>query len=93
MDLSGWIGVGLGGNCDCRCGTLVCCGGVVVFAGLVSLTSPCSRRGVGLPPGFCYGVVCLGLAHLVFYGRESKCVKCRNGQIFVVCASVYMHLR
>ena len=22
MDLSGWIGVGLGGNCDCRCGIL-----------------------------------------------------------------------
>ena len=19
MDLSGWVGVGLGGNCDCRC--------------------------------------------------------------------------
>ena len=22
MDLSGWVGVGLGGNCDCRCGML-----------------------------------------------------------------------
>ena len=22
MDLSGWIGVGLGGNCDCRSGIL-----------------------------------------------------------------------
>ena len=22
MDLSDWIGVGLGGNCDCRCGIL-----------------------------------------------------------------------
>ena len=22
MDLSGWVGVGLGGNCDCRCGIL-----------------------------------------------------------------------
>ena len=20
MDLSSWVGVGLGGNCDCRCG-------------------------------------------------------------------------
>ena len=42
MDLSGWVGVGLGGNCDCRCGILyapmlVGGGGVV---GLVSLTSP-----------------------------------------------------
>ena len=23
MDLSGWVGVGLGGNCDCRCGILM----------------------------------------------------------------------
>ena len=22
MDLSGWVVVGLGGNCDCRCGIL-----------------------------------------------------------------------
>ena len=22
MDLSGWVGIGLGGNCDCRCGIL-----------------------------------------------------------------------
>ena len=22
MDLSGWVGVRLGGNCDCRCGVL-----------------------------------------------------------------------
>ena len=38
MDLSGWVGVGLGGNCDCRCGILYAAmlGG---FAGLVSLTS------------------------------------------------------
>jgi hypothetical protein len=34
---------------------------------------------VGLPPGFCYVCVCVGLAHLVFYGRENKHVKCRNG--------------
>ena len=40
MDLSGWVGVVLGGNCDCRCGILYApmLGGVV-FAGLVSLTS------------------------------------------------------
>jgi len=40
VDLSGWVGVGLGGNCDCRCG--------IIYApmlggggggGLVSLTS------------------------------------------------------
>ena len=43
MDLSGWVGVGLGGNCDCRCGILYASilrgGGGVFFAGLVSLTS------------------------------------------------------
>jgi len=22
VDLSGWVGVGLGGKCDCRCGIL-----------------------------------------------------------------------
>jgi len=36
----GWVGVGLGGNCDCRCGILyapVLGGGVC--AGMVSLTS------------------------------------------------------
>ena len=36
MDLSGWVGVRLGGNCDCRCGILYAAmlveGG---FAGLV----------------------------------------------------------
>jgi len=56
----------------------------VVFAGLVSLvSSPYSSElfflgGVGLPPGFCCVCTCVGLAHLVFYGRENKCVKCRN---------------
>jgi len=39
----------------------------------------CSRRGVGLPPRFCYVCVCVGFVHLVVYGRENKCVKCRNG--------------
>jgi len=40
VDLSGWVGVGLGGNCDCRCGILYApmLGGG--FAGLVSLISP-----------------------------------------------------
>jgi len=58
----------------------------VVFVGLVSLTSsPYSSellvlcRGVGLSPGFCYECVCVGFVHLVFYGRENNCVKCRNG--------------
>ena len=38
MDLSGWVGVGLGGKCDCWFGILYApmLGG---FAGLVSLTS------------------------------------------------------
>ena len=41
MDLSGWVGVGLGGNCDCRCGILYArmLGRGVVYAGLVSLIS------------------------------------------------------
>ena len=63
---------------------LLCWGEGVVFVGLVSLTSsPYSLellvlgRGLVWLQGFCY--VCVGLAHLVFYGRENKCVKCRNG--------------
>jgi len=72
VDLSGWVGVGLGGNCDCRCGTLYApmLGG---FAGLVSLTSsPYSSEllvlGGGLVclQGFAM-CVCLGLAHLVLW--------------------------
>jgi len=38
VDLSGWVGVGLGGNCDCRCGILMLLswgGGGVVLAVLV----------------------------------------------------------
>jgi len=40
VDLTGWVGVGLGGNCDCRCGILYAAmlgGGVGGFVGLVSL--------------------------------------------------------
>ena len=46
MDLSGWVGVGLGGNCDCRCGILYApmLGVGVIFAGLVSLTTPYSSE-------------------------------------------------
>jgi len=49
-------------------------GGGGGFAGLFSLTSYSSEllvlggRGVCLPPGFCYGCVCVDLAHLVVYG-------------------------
>ena len=41
MCLSGWVGVGFGGNCDCRCVILYApmLGRGMVFAGLVSLTS------------------------------------------------------
>jgi len=42
VDPFGWLGVGLGGNCDCRRGILYAPmleGGGVVFADLVSLTS------------------------------------------------------
>jgi len=44
VDLSGWVGVGLGGNCDCRLGNLYApmlgerVVVEVVFAGLVRLT-------------------------------------------------------
>ena len=47
MDIFGWVGVELGGTYCCRCGTLYAhILGVVVYAGLVSLTyssypSPC----------------------------------------------------
>ena len=40
VDLIGWIGVGFGGTYGCRCGILYAAMlGVVVYAGLVSLTS------------------------------------------------------
>ena len=46
MNLSVCVGVGLGGNCECRCGILYApmwrVG--VVYAGLVSLTSPYSSE-------------------------------------------------
>ena len=48
VDIIGWVGVGLGGTYGCRCGILYApMLGVVVYAGLVSLTSssypsPCS---------------------------------------------------
>jgi len=61
VGLSGWVGAGLGGNCDCRCGILyapMLVGGGGVFAGLVSLTSsPYSSE--LMPPGFCYLCVCV----------------------------------
>jgi len=55
---------------------LMCCyvgGRGVVSAGMVSLTfSPYSSEllfsaGVGLPSGFCYVCVCVGLGHLVLW--------------------------
>jgi len=82
VDFSGWVGVGLGGNCDCRCGILYAPmlgggGGVAVLVSLTSSSSypssysPYSSElffsvgGFGLPPGFCYVCVCVGLGHLV----------------------------
>ena len=77
MGLIGWVGVGLGGTCACRCGILhVPMLGVIFCAGFVSLTSSAYPSplfvgtivlgGVffGLPPGFCYVCVCVGLARL-----------------------------
>jgi len=81
--LSGWVGAGLDG----KCGILFAvCWGVVVYAGLVSLTSsypspysPYSSElfvldRVGLPPGFCYVCVCIGLARLGFF-CDTQCSK------------------
>jgi len=40
VNLSGWLGVGLGGNCDCSVVSyMLLCWGEGGFAGLVSLTS------------------------------------------------------
>jgi len=40
VDLIGWVGVGLGGTYGCRCGILYApMLGVVLYAGLLSLTS------------------------------------------------------
>jgi len=79
VDLSVWAGVGLGGNCDCRCGILCVpmWGGGVIFAGLVSLTSSpffsellVLGGGLVCLQGF---AMCVGLAHLVFWEREQVC--------------------
>ena len=77
VDLSGWVGVGLGGNCDVGVVTymLLCWWGwgfrdwmsdifSLSFFSLCFETF-CSRRGVGLPQGFCYVWLCVGLANLV----------------------------
>ena len=66
VDLIGWVGVGLGGTYGCRCGILYApILGVVVYAGLVSLTSssypsPCSPYSSELIVlgGLCF-LVCL----------------------------------
>jgi len=51
------------------------------FVGVVCLTSSRSSSRLlfsagafFLPPGFRYVCVCMALVHLVFYGRENKCV-------------------
>jgi len=76
VDLSGGVGRGLGGKCDCRCGILYAPmlggkGGGVFYAGLVSLTSsPYSSELLVLG----WGLVCLqmvlclslNLRHLIF---------------------------
>ena len=54
-------------------------GGGGGFAGLVSLTFPYSSElfvlGGGLVCLQGFACVSVGLAHLLFYGRENKCVK------------------
>jgi len=82
VDLSGWVGVGLGGNCDCRCGILMLLcweWGGFCGIGLYDILSLffgtfCSRRGVGLPPGFFF---CVRVRRLGAFGflweREQVC--------------------
>ena len=86
VDRIGWVGEGLGGTYGCRCGILyVPMLGVVLYAGLISLTSsypsPCSPLFFGtivlgggffvLPPGFCYVCVCVGMARLFSVGERT----------------------
>ena len=55
MDLSGYVGVRLGGNCDCRCVVLYASmlrGGLRDWLFFLFFGTSCSRLGVGLPPGF-----------------------------------------
>jgi len=49
--------------------------GVSLLASSRSSSGLLFSAGVFLPPGFRYVCVCVALAHLVFYGRENKCVK------------------
>ena len=41
MDLSGWVGVGLGGNCDCMCGILYAAMYITLITGVVSYMLLC----------------------------------------------------
>jgi len=79
VDLIGWVDVGLGGTYGCRCGVLYTpMLGVIFYDDLFSMTSsfsslcfPCSSELIGgafsgLPPGFCYVCVCVGMAHLLY---------------------------
>jgi len=95
VDLSGWVGVGLGGNCDCRCGILYApmLGGG--FVGLVSLISSSYSseifvlgRGVGLTPWFCCVCVCVGLAHLVLWKWDYAYIACL---VLILCFCRCMH--
>jgi len=76
VDLSGWVGVRLGGNCDCRCGILMLLCWEGVFAGLVSLTSPYSEL-VVLGGGWSASRVLLCVRRLGAFGflweREQMC--------------------
>jgi len=75
VDLSGWVGAGL----DCSCCILyaLCWGWwfiqdwlvwhLILPLILLILQNFLFSTGVGLPPGFCYLCVCIGLAHLVFF--------------------------
>ena len=62
MDRTGWIGVGLGGTCECRCGILyapMLGRGGVVYVGLVSLTSSSCSSGLLFLGGVGGELVCL----------------------------------
>ena len=70
----GYVGIGFGGNCDCRYGISYAGGWflwVWLFCHLRNFLFP---AGVVLLRGFCYVFVCVGPAHLVFlWERKQAC--------------------
>jgi len=82
VDLIGWVGVGLGGTYGCRCGILYApMLGVVIYVGLVSLTSSY--------PSSCspYSSELIVLSRVFFWSasRVLLCVRVHRHGVFVFC--------